>query len=391
MGQKKWRQVWLFCRVIDNFGDAGVVWRLAQNMRAHFAVDVHVWVDDVAVLQMLLPQNAHDDLAVHLHQWQTDADTARQIAALAPVDAVVELFGCELPKPVLERIRADRPMWLNWEYLSAEPWASQWHGLPSLQGDGVHKYFWLMGFDEHSGGLLREADYRHRQTCFMADKDAQAAFRQRHGLLYDETGHTVLLFGYEQGPWASWLAMWQANGTPLTIWLAGGQVINGLRRAGVLPEGALDAKGAVWQAGCVRLQRIEFVPQDDFDALLWLADWLLVRGEDSFVRAQYAGKPFFWHIYAQEAAAHVSKLHAFWQQVYTHKAMLPSWCSAHQALSDELNAVRVLCADERMAAWQQLMASFSHWHHDATQWTHFLFQQPDAMEKLASFIKDKLK
>lgn len=37
----------------------------------------------------------------------------------------------------------------------------------------------------------------------------------------------------------------------------------------------------------------------------------LVRGEDSLVRALWAGKPLVWHIYPQDDDAHVAKLSAF--------------------------------------------------------------------------------
>ncbi|MFP3562266.1 elongation factor P maturation arginine rhamnosyltransferase EarP, partial [Paraburkholderia sp. SIMBA_049] len=52
------------------------------------------------------------------------------------------------------------------------------------------------------------------------------------------------------------------------------------------------------------------VPQADFDRLLWVADVNFVRGEDSFVRAQWARKPFVWHIYPQADDAHLPKLDA---------------------------------------------------------------------------------
>ena len=79
----------------------------------------------------------------------------------------------------------------------------------------------------------------------------------------------------------------------------------------------------MWQAGAVRLIRIGFVPQAEFDAVLWLADMAIVRGEDSFVRAQLAGKPLLWHIYPQAEQAHLPKLHAFWHKAATF-APLPA-------------------------------------------------------------------
>jgi uncharacterized repeat protein (TIGR03837 family) len=51
--------------------------------------------------------------------------------------------------------------------------------------------------------------------------------------------------------------------------------------------------------------------QTEFDHLLWACDLNFVRGEDSLVRALWAGKPLVWHIYPQDDAAHLDKLDAF--------------------------------------------------------------------------------
>ena len=75
-----------------------------------------------------------------------------------------------------KNIRDQNALWLNWEYLSAEDWAVAMHGKPSPQTDGTAKYFWLMGFDERSGGLLREKNYAE-----LIDFDTDA-FRKRLGL-----------------------------------------------------------------------------------------------------------------------------------------------------------------------------------------------------------------
>ena len=46
--------------------------------------------------------------------------------------------------------------------------------------------------------------------------------------------------------------------------------------------------------------------QEHIDAVL-----NAVRGEDSLVRALWAGQPFVWHIYPQDDGAHHAKLDAF--------------------------------------------------------------------------------
>ena len=329
---------WLFCRVIDNYGDIGVSLRLARRLN-EAGFQVALWHDHPAALAKLLG-NAPLPAAIRAHHWQGDAaeSIAAELAAVAPA-LVIETFGCDLPPAALAAVRTHRQLWLNWEYLSAEPWAEAMHGKPSLQADGTEKYFWLMGFSETSGGLLREAGYLKKQQAFLANPAAQAALRRRLGL--PETPRRAVqcfCFGYADTQWADWLAAWQAAGEALDVWLADRQIIRSLRQAGAIPEHTLREPGSVWQDGAVRLIRIGFVPQAEFDAVLWLADMAIARGEDSFVRAQLAGKPLLWHIYPQAEQAHLPKLYAFWHKAAAF-APLPA---AHQALSDDLNHAAVL-------------------------------------------------
>ena len=369
---------WLFCRVIDNYGDIGVSLRLARRLN-EAGFQVALWHDHPAALAKLLGE-APLPAAIRAHHWQGDAaeSIATESAAVAP-SLVIETFGCDLPPAALAAVRAHRPLWLNWEYLSAEPWAEAMHGKPSLQADGTEKYFWLMGFSETSGGLLREAGYLKKQQAFLANPAAQAALRRRLGL--PETPRRAVqcfCFGYSGAQWADWLAAWQAAGEALDVWLADRQIIHSLRQSGAIPEYALREPGSVWQAGAVQLIRIGFVPQAEFDAVLWLADMAIVRGEDSFVRAQLAGKPLLWHIYPQAEQAHLPKLHAFWHKAAAF-APLPA---AHQALSDDLNHAAALPPAARTESWRQLLQQLSQWRQAAEQWQGELLRQPDAVERV---------
>ncbi|SKN94431.1 Uncharacterized protein conserved in bacteria [Mycobacteroides abscessus subsp. massiliense] len=87
--------------------------------------------------------------------------------------------------------------------------------------------------------------------------------------------------------------MWQQAGQPITLLLAGTQIIASLKNSGLVPQNALLEGGDVYQSEHITLIKIPFVAQQDFDKLLNLADGAVIRGEDSFVRAQLAGKPFF--------------------------------------------------------------------------------------------------
>jgi uncharacterized repeat protein (TIGR03837 family) len=63
--------------------------------------------------------------------------------------------------------------------------------------------------------------------------------------------------------------------------------------------------------GALQLHALPALPQAGFDELLWASDLNFVRGEDSLVRALWAGQPFIWHIYPQDDGAHGAKLDAF--------------------------------------------------------------------------------
>jgi uncharacterized repeat protein (TIGR03837 family) len=73
-------------------------------------------------------------------------------------------------------------------------------------------------------------------------------------------------------------------------------------------------RAAAAHRGALTVRVLPFVPQPDYDRLLWACDLNFVRGEDSFVRAQWAGRPFVWHIYPQDENLHHKKLRAFLQR-----------------------------------------------------------------------------
>src|SRR5688572_11504278 len=139
----------LFCRVVDNFGDIGVCWRAAADLAGR-GEQVRLWVDDASALAWMAPGGRP---GVQVLPWNDEADVA------VPGDVVVEAFGCNPPEAFVSRMAAkDRPLvWINLEYLSAEPYVERSHGLPSPRG-GLHKWFFYPGFTPRTGGLIREPD-----------------------------------------------------------------------------------------------------------------------------------------------------------------------------------------------------------------------------------------
>src|SRR5215468_10802294 len=168
----------IFCRVVDNYGDAGVCWRLARELAAEHALDVTLWQDDLAPLARIAPgvarelplQRAKD---VTIRRWSepfADAEVA---------DVVVEAFGCGLPERYVARMseRPVVPAWFVLEYLSAEPWVDRSHGLASPHPRlPLSRRFWFPGFTQRTGGLLRERGLFAARDRFAAASDAKREF-----------------------------------------------------------------------------------------------------------------------------------------------------------------------------------------------------------------------
>lgn len=376
---------WLFCNVIDNYGDIGVAWRLAQGLTRELGWQIYLWLDDEAALRTLsptLPALPCQHENIHIEKWQPSIH-ANGLSNTPPPNVAIETFACDLPPEVCQIIRKHDALWLNWEYLSAEESNERLHSLPSLQTDGRQKYFWFMGFSEKSGGLLREKNYAESHPISTDDI-------RRQLLLPVKKTPEWLWFGYKSEVWAKWLDTLEClSNYPVTLLLAGSQIIESLKESKAVPQDALQYDGNTFQTASVTLVKIPFVPQKNFDHLLHTVDGAIVRGEDSFVRAQFSGKPFFWHIYPQQENTHLDKLDAFWQRAYTHYP--PDIVNAHHILSDELNGAHRLSNTQRLAALQILTGQMPQWQAAASAWQQTLFKQPSAFEKLAKFTEDKLK
>lgn len=301
----------IFCSVVDNFGDIGVTWRLARQLVAEHGQSVRLWVDNLQAFAHICP--GADPLASQQHCAGVEVCAwGSPWADVAAADVVVEAFACELPATyrLAMRARTQPSLWLNLEYLSAEDWVAGCHGLPSLQPDGLRKFFYFPGFCSESGGLLRERDLLARREAFQQDAEALAQFRARLGIEQEEGVRCLSLFCYENAALGDWLDA--LAGDAVQRWLLlvpEGRVLGDVQRWAGRSE-ALRA-GDRLQRGSLALQVLPFVSQDDYDRLLWSCDFNLVRGEDSLLRALWAGRPLLWDIYKQADGAHEDKLQAF--------------------------------------------------------------------------------
>lgn len=374
----------VFCRVIDNFGDIGVCWRLCAQLtqRGH---TVRLWVDDSSALEWMAPGALQGKRqGVTVLNWALSSDTAK-LQTLQPADVWLEGFGCEIP-PAFIGARAElditteagkAPVWINLEYLSAEDYVERCHALPSpvMQGPakGWAKYFYYPGFTENTGGLLREGN----SVVPFQDWDewSRRQWLTLQGIRW-EGERLISLFCYEPAALGVALTDWMLSKQPILLLVTAGRAAQAV--AAAMPA-ARARSGLSHGTGALRLHTLQPMSHEDFDALLNCCDMNFVRGEDSLLRALWAGKPFIWHIYPQDDNAHVEKLKAFLDKMGVStpiRQLHAAWNSQPAVYRESTENLTWDWSSTLLADWQQQVQS----------WRARLRAQRDLVTGLISFV-----
>ena len=369
----------IFCQVVDNFGDIGVCWRLARDLAARTGSDVRLWVDDWTVLIRICPAAGALDpvlggkvAGVELRHW------ADPFPHVAPADVVIEAFACEIPETHLQAMAARRPVpvWINLEYLSAENWVAGCHTMASPHARlPLVKHFFFPGFDEGTGGLLREPGLLARRDAFRFEVAGRRDWLARRGVVLGEGEIYVSLFAYEQPRLSGLMQVWAQGEQRLHVLVPEGRVLGDV--AGALSRTGLVAGHRIREGNLV-VHVLPFTDQDGYDELLWACDLNFVRGEDSFVRAQWAGAPFVWQIYPQDENAHFDKLEAF--MVRYLAGVAASEAAAFAGFWRAWNG-----QGDPAAAWPAFAAVLPELHRHAARWCDDLARQADLVSRLTKF------
>ncbi|WP_296507540.1 elongation factor P maturation arginine rhamnosyltransferase EarP [Rhodoferax sp.] len=377
----------VFCRVIDNFGDIGVCWRLCADLasRGHH---VRLWADDSSPLQWMAPGALEGTWpGVQVLDWALSHNSA-YVASLPPATVWIEGFGCEIAPEFIaacaDFIRAGSenhfkpPVWINLEYLSAESYVERCHALPSpvMQGPakGWTKNFYYPGFTQGTGGLLREPALLQDEANWGPTE--RTAWLQVHGVAW-QGERLISLFCYEPPALGAALAHWMAGPEPTLLLVTPGRATRAVK---AIWTEALAAAGLQDGQGHLRVHYLPLLSQTEFDGLLGSCDVNLVRGEDSLVRALWAGKPFIWNIYPQDDGAHADKLQAFLDCLNAPPSL--------RALHGAWNGVALAGeADGKPWDWNTLHAA--EMLAAAQNWRSRLMAQPDLVSQLLNFVEKK--
>ena len=377
----------IFCTVVDNYGDIGVTWRLARQLADEHALPVRLWVDDLAAFQQIRPEinpacDTQHLAGVEIRRWTQPLPEAE------PGEVVIEALACNLPDEFIQRMAARQPppVWLNLEYLSAEAWVAGVHGLPSPHPRlPLTKHFFMPGYTRQTGGLTRERRLTAERDTFQTGGRRLAAFPPYDHFELQSDALQISLFSYENPALPGLLQAWASGDRPVCVFTPVGKALPQISAwFGETP----CQPGDVRQRGALTLHVLPMLDQDAYDRLLWSCDINFVRGEDSFVRAQFAARPMLWQAYVQDEDAHLAKLEAF----------LDLYCADLDAATASLTRKfwRVWNgapdqAEDIIALWPQWLAALPALKAHARAWDQHLAGQPDLATNLLTFCRKWLK
>ncbi len=389
--------LWILCQVVDNFGDAGVCWRLARDLAAGPHFEPTLIIDQPETLAQIEPRlRCSSNATADCRSAETLLDGVRIIARAGlettprtpPPAVLVSALGCEPPTWLRTQLAGGppRPLWLQLEYLSAEPWVEDCHGLVSIKpADAAREHFLYPGFTDRTAGLLRERTVFERRDAFRASGQP-ATFLRGLGAAPRPDQRVFSLFCYPSAPIERWFEALAAGPAPTLVCVAGGSAQVALRA--VLDDDLAvgDRRGL----GQVEFVRLPMLDQEGYDQLLWSCAFNVVRGEDSWLRAHWAGVPFVWQAYPQAELLHLRKLDAFLARM---RASSPSLAADHARIADLMRAWNRADLDAIGSAWQTFDARLR--ASDALgepyrRWVASLAVQTPLTERLTRYCLDRL-
>ena len=385
----------IFCRVVDNYGDIGVCWRLARQLATEHPINVRLWVDELAALVAICPNAKilpqQNIAGVEICEWPESFSSS-----IVPANVVIEAFACNLPQKYIAAMAQQKQLgkltqWFNLEYLSAEEWVEGCHGLTALDPQtGLSKTWFFPGFSTKTGGLIREQHLLSERDRFTQNNHRLHAWRaQLAGYNCPVDALYISIFAYENPGIGSLLQTWQSAPNPIICFIPQGKILNSITTylKKFAPNSINFEEVGVQQKnitlGNLELIIIPFLQQQDYDRLLWACDLNFVRGEDSFVRAQWAEKPLIWHIYPQDDNAHLEKLEAFLERYAG--AEPTAMAEAIKALNRHWNL-----GNDCTQAWKSLLDQRQNWAQHDKIWVNHLKSLGDLTSNMVQFCQKTL-
>ena len=299
----------IFCEVIDNYGDIGVIYRLAKELkRVYGKVRIRIILNKLEELLKINPKAKDlnyqeiDDI-IYIKKYFLK----KELKKLGVSDIIIEAFGCDIFKDYIDIAKEKSKLWINLEYLSGEKWIEDFHLKESLiDSKSLKKIFYMPGFTNESGGIIVDETFIERKNYSKINKYKILEKYFPKISFKDKIVGTI--FSYEKN-FENLLIELNKMNKDTVLFLMGDKTQESISK--ILKNNLIENFGNFIKYDKIIIKNMNFLSQEDYEELISASDFNFTRGEDSIIRALVLGKPFLWHIYLQEDRVHMDKLNAF--------------------------------------------------------------------------------
>ena len=379
----------IFCEIIDNFGDIGVVYRISKELKKIFQ-NVRIRI----VLNRLEEFKAINKKVKDTDYQEIDGlicvpekYVKENIETFGVSDVFIEAFGCNVPEEYVKQAKENSKLWINLEYLSGEKWIEDFHLCESLiDSKTLKKIFFMPGFSEKSGGVIIDSGFLERMKFGKENRDEVFKKYFKDFDLKDKFIGTV--FSYEKN-FENLLETLKNYEKETILLLMGEKTQKSFSE--ILKKNLTEDYGNIVKYGKITMIYSDFFSQEEYEEIISASDFNFTRGEDSFVRGIILGKPFMWHIYLQEEKAHMDKIKAFTERFKEsvevseeEKNIIESYCNLLEDYNDrDKNSLEKGKEDFRI-----FFEKFEEIDRICEKYSKFLLEKCNLVKKLYKYIQE---
>lgn len=198
-------QIDIFCHIIDNYGDIGVLYRLSKDLiQNNPNIKPRIFtnkIEDVKKLNQNIDVNLEYQKINGISFIDIDKFNKNLLEKIGISKFIIEGFGCELPDFYLKQALNRESIIINLEYLSAESWVEDYHLMPSIvNSKTAKKFFFMPGFTKKTGGIILDNDYLNLRNSLSQNRENffNLFFNQLNiDLKFENDQNYISIFTYE--------------------------------------------------------------------------------------------------------------------------------------------------------------------------------------------------
>ena len=379
----------IFCEIIDNFGDIGVVYRISKELKKIFQnVRIRIVLNRLEEFKAINKKVKDTDYQeIDGLICVTEKYVKENMESFGVSDVFIEAFGCNVPEEYVKQAKENSKLWINLEYLSGEKWIEDFHLCESLiDSKTLKKIFFMPGFSEKSGGVIIDSGFLERMKYGKENRDEVFKKYFKDFDLKDKFIGTV--FSYEKN-FENLLETLKNYEKETVLLLMGEKTQKSFSE--ILKKNLTEDYGNIVKYGKITMIYSNFFSQEEYEEIISASDFNFTRGEDSFVRGIILGKPFMWHIYLQEEKAHMDKIKAFTERFKEsvevseeEKNIIESYCNLLEDYNDrDKNSLEKGKEDFRI-----FFEKFQEIDRICEKYSKFLLEKCNLVKKLYKYIQE---